>query len=1060
MGRLYIKAETAGARERVLRRWPAVQVLATAGVAADHYERGTFWPKLASIAKITADPEFQTEWGEAFLHNLRKLGLPTFESEQDAGTKYVGRILLHAGMPTYCLRDYFRILAWKRGSTPGLTPEDFISWAAGRAAGTGFTNVDMPVQRFIRYGDEFAVDVADRSFELLDAVASGWSVDEHLLPRRYWAVAQKFHDERGIDRPAESLTSHAPRSSIRPRLVLDPYGQGLLLRLPPVGEAPDGRAVWLVTLDEESQRVSTESLEPGSTEPAPQTDVAIGKPVRSASVALADHEDLQFPLIVVDDRDPLLAFGDDGELIPRGLPLPAHTAWLLFPGDRDALRVSGSFQIIAESPLPPRWDGFCLLQVDLTDAVSIAVGGSVRTVRKFEAARIDLAVPVRGVRTTSGVPVVAELPGILLPGNMAEADWEVTLHDASGVVLARHRLTEFAEPNALWKLVPRPLVGSYSVRIRGPWGRGASRAFTVVEGLSATFTPIWRRFVQQGLQPATAEVRAGAGVGLSHNRLEFDEHQRSQVVRATSQGRCCSLVVTPPHMTVSYQSSEFSINPSIRPLSLSCEEVRERPGELVLDVGVVADPALHVIANGRSIQTLSPKSGRIGVYRFNLAEIADTLGEYPHVSLALSGKGELVIAIVRPRTLFNGIRIEGDCLILENCAAVDDLNAYLFAVRAPWREPACVPVVDGRVHLPSWLVNAGPIYVMARIDDPWVQLPVPDWPRPGKATFVEAEGWLNDGTPEEIAISRFLAGDYSQPVEVIDFERLWTVRALLPALSLGQRIREVEEAIDTEVYANPAAALAALSGSETPSEAIPSLMIRSGLAWANLADAHGSTPPPWTLRAALPAALLSAADSMWSDEEVEAAVGICGDAVIGLLDGSDPYANAGRLDESAELLDRDPGLRQQFIRAAHLVPQGLLSESSRILAVMDFVLERRNPKLEWLVTHAHNVLREGETLIGKIGDPSAQKAIDARRHHTKERGWRVIPAVSMTLALAARYASRGHVPATNWVLREKRAWAELAEVVPQLVTIDLIIAELIIGQRLEEEAGKRNDNQY
>lgn len=74
------------------------------------------------------------------------------------------------------------------------------------------------------------------------------------------------------------------------------------------------------------------------------------------------------------------------------------------------------------------------------------------------------------------------------------------------------------------------------------------------------------------------------------------------------------------------------------------------------------------------------------------------------------------------------------------------------------------------MHLPSWLVNAGPIYVMARIDDPWVQLPVPDWPRPGKATFVEAEGWLNDGTPEEIAISRFLAGDYSQPVEVIDFD--------------------------------------------------------------------------------------------------------------------------------------------------------------------------------------------------------------------------------------------------------------------------------------------------
>jgi hypothetical protein len=40
--------------------------------------------------------------------------------------------------------------------------------------------------------------------------------------------------------------------------------------------------------------------------------------------------------------------------------------------------------------------------------------------------------------------------------------------------------------------------------------------------------------------------------------------------------------------------------------------------------------------------------------------------------------------------------------------------------------------------------------------------------------------------------------------------------------------------------------------------------------------------------------------------------------------------------------------------------------------------------------------------------------------------------------------------------REKRPWADLAEVAPQLVTIDLIIAELTVGCRLtaaEEEIG-------
>jgi hypothetical protein len=503
-------------------------------------------------------------------------------------------------------------------------------------------------------------------------------------------------------------------------------------------------------------------------------------------------------------------------------------------------------------------------------------------------------------------------------------------------------------------------------------------------------------------------------------------------------------------MTVSYQSVDSSIDPSVRPLSLICEDLRERAGQLVLDVGSAAEPVLHVFSNHRMVQMLSAHSSRVGVYRFNLAAIADTLTDHPHVSLALSSDGELVVATVRPRTLFTGIELSGRELELSNCVSVDGLSTYLFATRAPWREPACVPVVDGRVALPDWLINAGPIRVMARVEDPWVPLPPPGWPQVGQSRLVEADGWVTGGDAEETAISMFLAGDASQAVEVIDFVRLWTARALLPNLGLGTRIREVSEAIDTEVYANPAEALAALTGSEAPSEAIPSLMVRSGLAWANLVDAHADSAPPWTVRGALPAALLSAADSMWSDEEIEAAVGVCGDAVNGLLDGDDPYAGAGRIDESAELLDKNPALREQFIRLAGLVPQGLLSSDSRVLAVMDLVAQRRDSRLEWLMRHARSVLAEAERLIRMISDEATQKAFDARQHLSRVDGWRVVPAISMALALAARHASRGHADALRWVNREQRPWADLAAVVPQLVTIDLIIAELVVGRRAED----------
>jgi hypothetical protein len=439
----------------------------------------------------------------------------------------------------------------------------------------------------------------------------------------------------------------------------------------------------------------------------------------------------------------------------------------------------------------------------------------------------------------------------------------------------------------------------------------------------------------------------------------------------------------------------------------------------------------------------------VGIYRFNLAEIVDTLRVHPHVVLALSEEGELVVATLRPRTLFTGIELDGAQLKLEDCVAVEGLCAYLFATRAPWREPACVPIVHSRVNLPPWLIDAGPIRVMVRIEDPWVPLPIPDWPQAGESRLVEADGWVTDGDSEETAISKFLAGELADPVDVIDFVRLWTVRAVLPALSLGPRLADIEEAIDTEIYANPAAALAALTGSEAPSESIPSLMIRSGLAWANLADAHGASTPPWTKRGALPAALLSAADSLWSDDEIEAAINVCGDSVNGLLDGADPYANAGIIDESAELLDQNPALREQFIHAARLVPQGLLSADSRVLAAMDLVAKRRDPRLDWLIRNARSVLREGERLIRMIGDSASQQAFDARRHRSRIDGWQVIPAISMALALSARHAARGHAEAARWTQRERRAWEGLAAVAPQLVTIDLIIAELTVGRRLE-----------
>ena len=214
--------QRSAARPRLLRRWPAVHVVGMAGVAADRYENGTFWPKLVSLLEIPQTPDFQHEWGEAFLDNLNRLGLPAFDGgDEDAGSRYVGRILMHSGIPTFCLHDFFRLIGSRRARFVGLDPAGFVSWAAARAARRQLHGVDKPVARFLQYGGDFAVDVADRVFDLLDAVAGGSDGADVPLPERFRRVARQLHDEGAIVpvRDTITLTSQGESSDPRPRLV-------------------------------------------------------------------------------------------------------------------------------------------------------------------------------------------------------------------------------------------------------------------------------------------------------------------------------------------------------------------------------------------------------------------------------------------------------------------------------------------------------------------------------------------------------------------------------------------------------------------------------------------------------------------------------------------------------------------------------------------------------------------------------------------------------------------------------------------------------------------------
>lgn len=1049
LGRIYLRTPPRDHR-RILQRWPAVHVLATTGAATDHYASSTFWPFLSkSVGMSSLAQGFQQAWGTAFLDNLHALGLPAFEDSDDAGTRYVGRILMHSGMPTSCLPVYFELVSRRRAGITGLSPEAFVSWASAQARRGALHNVDKPVARFLQYGGEFAVDVTSRAFDLLDAVTGGGDGSDVALPERFAAVAQDLQRRGRVARAARgSSASAASAADQQPRLVLDPFGFGVILRLPSASSVSDRATTWIVDADGTRQRVKANVVPPGLDD-APPTDVPLHHPARLVSAALTGHEDLTTTVNVVDDADPLMAFDENGELRSTAVPLPGRPVWFLFPGTPDDLVVTGTRNVRTESPLPPGWAGWCLLLVDLEGAQSVSVAGtgSRRLVRSYASARVQISDPVAGVRTTLGRPVHAHLPSVTLPEELREAEWEASLLGADGLVAARWRSSDGGDPDEIWDLIDRPVVGSFTLQVRGPWGRGTSRAFDVVEGLRVTSTPAWRRFDTGGLQPAKITLRAGDGVALARDALDLTPAERVTPVRAGAWDRWLTLVVGPPHMTVAYQAAGSSLAPSIRPLQLSQEGLVTDPGTLVLDAGQAAEPRLHFLTAGGVQQVVEPGAGRNGIYQFNLARLTDTLAAHPHGRLALDPEGGLVVGHVRPRRLCSLVLPTADGLELVDSVNVEGLTVIVYATTAPWRAPVSLPVVDGRTELPEELRNAGPLLVTVRIEDPWVPAEVPEWPGPGDGRLIEIDGHVTSDREDLTALSMYLADEGPEPDDVADLEAVWTTRGLAGQLGLGSRAAAVCTVLDRILRSRPRRALLSVTESRAPGEKVPSFIVQSGLAWADLADAHDDEPLVWNVRNAVPATLLAAADGEWSDEEIEAAMAVCGPEVTALLTGTDPTPQAGLLDQAAVVFDGLPSTaRDAMVRQMGLVPKGLLSLDSRAAAGMAFVERRRDGRLSWLTKNAHDLFAESRRFLTVLADPVASASVSARSPRDADGGWRVVPAISLTYAFAARHAARGHTMGATWLSgRRKSTWTAIAEVAPELVTVDLILAELLVS---------------
>ncbi|WP_271216721.1 hypothetical protein [Streptosporangium carneum] len=1050
LGHLYRLKVTRGRYQSLFTRWPACVAVTMSGTAANDYREGTFWPYWwDAIGYEFAAQSDAKAWGQAFLDALRIFHLPRFT---ERSMKYVGPILMHAGIPTFCLGNFFRLLLQRRAQDPHLDADALLAWATGRE--NRLRGLHEPAQWFIRYGTDHAVDVIDRCLDLLDRLCAGdHDLDGLGLPVRYFEQAQLLVADRGLDLTLPAGSGGRSRRAERPRLAVDPFGQGVQIILPPVGDAPDGTARWCVTVDGVQNIVKSRSMWLGATEAAPSTSFPIARPARVAQISLygTAHES---QIDVVDAEDPLLIFTENGDRLADHLGVPPDSVWLLYPGDRELVS-DISLRTVAQGALPIGWDGWRLVQVALEGATWIGLSDEKarrRPVRGHSKPRVVTGEPLTGVSTPYGSPVFPSLPAVWLPAETTTT-WLVDIRPGSGDGSVYNGSFTVSEPTKLseelWADVPRPILGAFEITVRGPIGRSTRRTVFVAEGLSARFTPQVRLLAHSGLTPGESTVSTAPGMTAEPTRAIYSPAEREHVITCGTGRESEPLIVTPPSMRVMVEESDQSPYWTYGPVRLVTELFEDVESLQVEVPGVSTPPSLEVLVGGKLVQRLTP-SGR---GRYSLKRAQDTIAQHRSAELVLPLAGlVLPVGSVRPSRLATGVSHQGDHLSLENCAWVEGLTAGIYLCTAPWRAPEIIPIKeDGSIPLPTEVSGAGSLHIRLVVEDPWVPSEWPRWPHPSEMLKCEIPGQYGGADDEERLLSGYLAGANGLPERVSRLDRLWTVIDLANRIDYPSAARRINDC--ASLLRTHPEAIRSLPDAALPPDRTVVALVTTGLAATLVSDYRESDDRLWRKSPAVAALLTcSALADLTEDSDLLAEIRAeCGESATAILGGEDdPHAGAGRFDQFAELMDRkSPAEIEQMWTAVQVVPAGLLAGDTRVIAARRLFDERHRRDGRGLSAQAARVLREAMAI--RITEyRGLEKYIEARCHPQRRDGWVSLPALSIACALIARIAARGH-EGCQYLEREFRPlWRALSKIAPDLTALDLVRAELLVALKATE----------
>jgi len=1050
---------------------PAVLVTFLVADGVDFYD-GSFWPRLSARGLDG------TKLGQGFERAIRELELEQFDDlVDDNALRYVAPILAHGGIPKYSTQDYLRLVSRELRRHADASAEELVSlWRSRR---TAFINIDTPVRRFLVYGGAAALDLLDRTIELLKLTANEVRLGgaERLgLPGQIVETYLTL----GLDPATVTATTSArpPRPAVR----FDPWGGlGPVVELPSVATRFRG-AVWRVAGDGRSRTFDASLLD---------SQVVPVDAAGSWEITFEGPNDLQrdyaFECLA---ESPIICFDPaNGDYVADTRPLALDEMWALVPDGTELkwLQSDGSeapLSALSELPKPAgSWTGFQALHLSLrgvralrarlsTPGAKQAAEGLVRVIRPADRPSVTGA-PLEKVVSVSGDPVFASLPMLRVPiiAGFGDERWALSVKGPGaafdGTLAALERVGDVValpQHEAL-------SFGSAEVSLRGPLGLDLRTRFVIVPELSVA-TPD-RILLPADTAPAYVTASAGAGIELigsdhvASTRFRIPDSGAELPLVARLGNQEVALRVTTPRLQWGAKKGDSVPTLASQRIAIDRDDIESGATEsLVVTThrGGVS-MSLELWSDKGSIQQTSfaTASARDGRWVFDLGQFRDTVRSerMARLQIKLAIETELVaVADVVAGVMASDFAVAvgdgdqpGTTVTFSQTRSLIGRVARLWSLQRPWDPPISLAIPDdkgGSVVVPTESASPGLYRVEIAVDDPWT---TPTRPVAGARSTAD----LCIGSPSDELARRTGLGA-SGCLGLLEFA---VVNGIWPAELQGPRASQVSgQALD-----GASAMLADLSSGQAPPRP---LQVLAGIAFADISTTLDAIASRFSEERMDQTAILSILLLAMTTTRVRAPALVSERIIRTIWQACPPLAclvdvplalsgNADAADRCGQFLGWRPGqevdirpglllteleLKPSQLRLVRerlgLVPREILSWDSWALASFDWLLaaKERDSIQEWWRRNgwlAVVTIDDDQVLAAHARYRAPQRQVDA---------WAALPRATMTAAFHIIRGDSDRASAAN-ALREALGSAS------KLVVHDLCMARVVVSAAQE-----------